>query len=139
MRASADRYLAHRDRWAFEAFLIHVRVLRSFFLDAWSDRHSWASTAIVAELYFSECGLWRRVKGATAVHVLTATKESLDSQLAHLSTRRAEAFKELEQQVSALRAELDALWRAFLKEVSKHRDTRAFEKAVAEKQLEMRP
>ena len=137
MRAAAAKYAKRNDRFAFEAFLLHARVLRLFYLDKWEARSPWAESTVVAELYFPRPSDWRMVKGSKKVPTLGRTKEAIDKQLAHLTKERAEAFRDLQSDVPSLQAELDTLWEHFLTTLGKHRDVQPFRDALREKCREL--
>ena len=134
LRASASN---PSHRFTFEAFLIHARVLRSFYLDQWSDRNQWAESTIVAELYFPSANEWRSVKGSKPHPALTRTKDAIDKQLAHLTPERAATFLALESEVTDVQKELDDLWELLLKTLSNHRDVAPFRSALVQKCQEL--
>ena len=137
LRASAAAFSASGDRFAFEALLIHVRVLRSFYFDKWDATSQWAESTVVAELYFRHRADWRGVKGSKVTPALVRTKIAIDKQLAHLTKERVQTFQELESEVEPLVAELDTVWEHFLFQLGKQRDVQPFRDALSAKCAEL--
>jgi len=137
MRSSASCLATPGARFAFEAFLVHVRVLRAFYFDQWSSASRWAESTIVAELYCRNPADWRTVKASKKTPRLQATKDPIDKQLAHLTKERAQAFTDLQASVGSLQQELESLWDHFVTTLAKERDVEPFRRALAEKCLEL--
>jgi len=131
-----ELYQGTRDRFVFEAFLIHVRALRDFF---WSEPRSGSRASdVLAEQFFTHVGTWRRTKGQKD-KVIVETWNPINRQLSHLTWHRIDrdAFSDLESRVSDLYAVLMRQWGLLLATVD-HDTRRWFEDAVAEKRSEVR-
>lgn len=122
----------------FEAFLLHVRNLREFFLGKWrpSERH--AEVAIFAENYFRSAKTWRDRKGSLPRAELDETKVRIDRQLVHITTERGNpnVWQDLLPHTNALLDELNSIWDAFLAELGEPW-RQQFQRELAAKEREL--
>jgi hypothetical protein len=103
---------------ALEAFLLHTRNLRGFFLSEWRAYAAYASEDVYAENYFSHPDIWRNVRAPSPT--LCSTRKAIDKQLAHIGRKRALASgtQNLLAAVASLTSEVQALWGSFLPQLA---------------------
>jgi hypothetical protein len=130
LERTAELHAANRDRFAFEAFLLHTRALRDFFSERRAPSGKRRNTA-VAEEFFHDPELWRSLKGPKS-RLIKDTWAPIDRQLAHLTWDRADrsTFRDLEKHVPALERELRAQWEKFLGALN-DKDREGFEMALS--------
>lgn len=137
MLKCARTFRATSGRDAFEAFLLHARLLREFLWKCWDPESIHAASEVLAEHYFDDYTNWRRVRGGLTP-TLAETKDPIDKQLAHITRERADPsfFTNLEARVDSIESELVQQWTRFLERLSPATKA-AFEAAVAVKKQEV--
>ncbi len=129
-------FVRTKDRFVFEAFLIHARSLRDFF---WEKKSSGGKRRndVVAEEFFRDPDTWRTQKGPKS-ESLIKTWKPIDRQLSHLTWERIdrERFTNLERYVPALAEDLLKEWETFLSALN-GAAAEQFRRALAEKRREV--
>ena len=137
LEVTSDLFRQAKNRFVFEAFLIHARSLRDFFWEKQSSRGK-RGNDVVAEEFFLDPKVWRTQKGSRSKSIVD-TWNPIDRQLSHLTWERIdrERFTNLERYVPALAAELLAEWERFLVALNGV-DAQQFRDALDKKRVEVR-
>jgi len=136
LEITSDLFRQAKDRFVFEAFLIHARSLRDFF---WQKSGSGKrGNDVVAEEFFADAEVWRSQKGPKSRSIIETWKP-IDRQLSHLTWERIdrERFTNLERHVPALADELLRQWDRFLSALNGV-DAQQFRDALGKRRLEVR-
>ena len=136
LEVTSDLFRQTKDRFVFEAFLIHARSLRDFFWE--KSGGGKRRNDVVAEEFFADAQVWRSQKGPKSRSIIDTWKP-IDRQLSHLTWERIdrERFTNLERYVPALADELLRQWEGFLVALNGE-DAKQFRDALEKRRVEVR-
>jgi hypothetical protein len=123
-------------RPTLEAFLLHARNLRDFLFGRIEEYGRDADKAVIATDYAPG---WNADKGNHAYQVLWNTDQAINTQLAHLSRRRAstEAQRKLDKEAESIAEAVAKAWGLFRVALSSTPWATELDAAIAEKRAEL--